>query len=361
MNCPPRPLDPAIAREFETKAPTLYAHSALYRQLARRVATEPRLLDIAADAQPGQSPMAMFFAAVHFVVLQGASHPLTTIYADIAQGKPVKSDPAPHFVDFCIEHEDQLRRVISASRIQTNEPGRAVFVRLGFEWIGLTFGGDAVAYVELGASAGLNLNWDRFLMRFERADHPGHPGSRWARGPESSPVPIDCSVSGLEFPAERGATIPPLAERLGLDIDPLDIERSAAREWLRAFIWADDRERLRGFRGAINLLRTTPVPLKKADVTRDLVQACAGLRSRRLVVAHTFLTSQLTAEQREAMSQQLRALSTDREIFQIGAEWDNGTTELRVRRFDRGRPDNDMLIATGEPHGRSVRWVHAGS
>lgn len=352
---PLRPLDPAIASEFETKAPKLYAHSALYRGLARRVATEPRLLDIAADAQPGQSPMAMFFAAVHFVVLRGAAHPLSTIYADIARRKPIERDPTPHFVDFCLAHEHELRRVISTSRIQTNEPGRAVYVRLGLEWIGLRFGSDAVAYVELGASAGLNLNWDRFLMRFEGEDRG------WKRGPESSPVRIDCSVSGLEFPAERGATLPPMTERLGLDIDPLDIERSTTREWLRSFIWADDCDRLSGFDSAITLLRNTPVPLMKADVTRDLVEVCRGLRSTRLVIAHTFLTSQLTAAHREAMNQQLQALCKDREVFRIGAEWSNGATELRVGRLRHGHPEDEVLLATGEPHGRSIRWVHPGS
>lgn len=349
-------LPTAIAREFEDKAPELYQHSPLYRRLAQHVATDPRLLAIAANAQPGQSPMAMFFAAVHFETLRRTSHPLAAIYRNLAQGRPLDLDPVPHFVDFCLVHEAELRQLISTSRIQTNEPGRAVFVRLGLEWIGLRYGDVIATYIEIGASAGLNLNWERFHMRFERTD-----GRSWSRGPESSPVHIACTVSGLEFPAESGAQIPLCSERLGLDIEPIDIEHSAAQGWLRAFLWPDDCDRLAGFQGAISLRRENPVPLMKADATCELAEACAGLRSPRILVAHTFLTSQLTPDQRAAMTRQLEDLSADREVFQIGAEWCNRTTELRVRRFHQGHREQDILLATGEPHGRSVRWVHRGS
>jgi hypothetical protein len=133
---------------------------------------------------------------------------------------------------------------------QTNEPMRSAALCPGFLTVAALTGLPLITS-ELGASAGLNLIWDRFRYRFGAAE--------W--GDQGSPVVIAPDWHGLPPP------LPParLVDRAACDRAPQDLRRPEARQRLLSFVWADQTARLARTAAAIDLARAAGVAVEAAD------------------------------------------------------------------------------------------------
>ncbi|MCW5890918.1 MAG: DUF2332 domain-containing protein [bacterium] len=137
---------------------------------------------------------------------------------------------------------------------QTNETRRAICLLPGF--LAAAAGGGPLHCLEVGASAGLNTNWDRFAYRTER----------WSWGSTADAAPrIDSAWHG---PAPAVATPIVVASRAACDRQPLDVRDPEARDRLRAYLWPDQPERLERFDRAVALAvrQGTRVERESADV-----------------------------------------------------------------------------------------------
>src|SRR5690606_28681797 len=77
--------------------------SPMYQDLARRVAEDSDLLDLAAQAQPGQPAPNLLFAAVNFLLYKGTSHELRNFYPNHGGAYDPHRTFDP-FKDFCLTH-----------------------------------------------------------------------------------------------------------------------------------------------------------------------------------------------------------------------------------------------------------------
>src|SRR3990172_7050639 len=100
--------------------------SPLYEELSYGIAGDPDLLALAAQAQPGQAPPNLLFAAVHYLLLSGTEHPLAAYYPGIATGKPARSSAYENFREFCLSHRDQIASLVTSRLVQTNVIRRCV-------------------------------------------------------------------------------------------------------------------------------------------------------------------------------------------------------------------------------------------
>ncbi len=89
------------------------------------------LLDLAAEARPGQQPANMLMAATHLLVLKDPGLPFARFFASVRgdDAEPPEAAGA-EFGAFCAEHRDELTRILRERLVQTNAPGRGVAVRL---------------------------------------------------------------------------------------------------------------------------------------------------------------------------------------------------------------------------------------
>ena len=136
---------------------------------------------------------------------------------------------------------DALRRETAAidafidSPPQTNEVRRAAVLIAAGNWLAGRYG-LPLRLSEMGASAGLNLMWDRFALETPEG-RIGPEGAMTLR------------------PEMRGATPAPgpveVVEREGVDLNPLDPVADALR--LTAYLWPDQPERLALTRAAIDM------------------------------------------------------------------------------------------------------------
>jgi hypothetical protein len=227
---PQEPLREALARRFAGFAQRECHASPLYEQLALGIADDPQLLAIATQARQDQPTPNLFLAAVHFLLLQGLPHPLAAFYPSLSPTTPSAEDPYPSFHAFCLEHAEAIRSLIGTRLVQTNEVQRCACLLPAFTHVAARTGGRPLALVEIGASAGLNLLWDRYGYDY---------GDERRCGDANSPVQLACSIHGGLHPP-LPAALPTVATRVGLDLHPLDVRDPDAALWLRALVWPDE-------------------------------------------------------------------------------------------------------------------------
>lgn len=221
--------------------------------------------------------------------------------------------------------------------VQTNEVGRCA---------GLLFGFAAVAaetelplrLLEVGASAGLNLRWDRY--RYE-AD-----GFSW--GPEDSPVKLGFELEGTPAP-----TLPAgfeIAERHGCDATPIDPGTEEGRLTLLTYIWPDQVERIARMKAALQVAAELPVALDREPAAtwtqRMLAEPAAG---RATVVYHSIVSQYLSDTERAALFDGIRATG-ERASADAPLAW------LRMEPVD----DRAALDLTFWPGGEERRLARVG-
>ena len=133
---------------------------------------------------------------------------------------------------------------------QTNETRRAIALLAGFLHLAERFA-LPIDTLEIGASAGLLLCWDRF----------GYQTRTWSWGLPGAAV-IDTDWRGP--PPPTGAKLR-VRSRAACDVNPLDLRRPDERLRLRSYVWADQPERLARFDAAAALALESGVFVESAD------------------------------------------------------------------------------------------------
>ena len=110
-------------------------------------------------ATPGSVPELRLLAALHHLVLSGGA-PQLARYFPSAGGDAPPAGAWPVAQRTIAEHADVIRE-LARRTVQTNEPGRCVALYGGLLWLSERHG-LPIRLLEIGASAGLNLNVDRF-------------------------------------------------------------------------------------------------------------------------------------------------------------------------------------------------------
>ena len=223
------------------------ADSPLYLQLGRVVVGDPYLLDLAAHALAGQPPLLPLFAAVHYLLLARPDHPLAGYYPSVGGGSAPGEEVGVVFSDFCRGNRSELLDLVSTRLVQTNEVARAAVLVLGLSTVA-TRSEQPLAVIEVGASAGLLLRWDRYRHAY---------GAAGAVGDAGSPVRISCVPRG-PTPPPVPAEMPQASWRAGVDLDPVDLSDPLAARWLEAQVWPDQNLRRVRLLAAIELARSHP-------------------------------------------------------------------------------------------------------
>lgn len=188
-------------------------------------------------------------------------------------------------------HGEFLRRFVAEHRLQTNEVQRS--------WVLLPLFLHAAAaethVVELGASAGLNLVWDRYRYRYEQGAWGPADAPLELAGEERRPVP-----AGL---LERELRV---LSRVGIDLAPIDVATEEGARLLRSFVWAGQEQRLARLDRAVEALRADPPELLQGDVAAVLPEVLDGLHGP-VLVFQTAVFQFLDDEARETVRAALAA------------------------------------------------------
>ncbi|QZY29054.1 DUF2332 domain-containing protein [Nocardioides coralli] len=232
-----------------------------------------------------------------------------------------------------------IRGTISSRSTQTNEVGRlATLVPFLAE-----LGHDPVVLLEVGASAGLCLYPDRWSYEWHTAAGPVRAGE----GPR-----LTCEVTG-ELPA---TSVPGVAWRGGVDLNPLDVTDDDAMAWLATLVWPEHEERRARLRVGIEVARHDPPQLRRGDLLELLPELVADAATHGpVVVFHTAVIAYLETDDRARFHQMMTELVADGRCHWISNEGKRVLPE--VTRTGPEVPEEMATFVLGVD-GRARAWTH---
>lgn len=323
--------EPLVALLLTQAAHCARLGSPLYADLLGRAAADAEEGDPVAQVlrghenDPPDSMLALrLMGAVHRRLLEGALPDMEW----------------PAFRQALVEDAEAIRRLLDRP-VQTNEVGRCAALLPGF--FAAARRGLPLRLLEVGASAGLNLRWDRY--RYE-AD-----GFSW--GELGAPVRIGFELEG---PAPE-ATEVEICERRGCDPSPVDPATEEGRLTLLSFVWSDQAERLERLRAALSLAADPEVAVEKAGAAEWVGERLSEVQSGvTTVVFHSIVMQYLPAQECEKFERQLLAAGeraeADAPLAWLRMEPAGERAEVRLTLWPGGE---ERLLARVGYHGSPVQ------
>ncbi len=336
--------------------------SEVYTRLSDAIAEAPGLAEPLFAAPPEQRRALLYFAATQYLLRTSAhGHPLARYLPTLGGSRAVDAGLVPVFAAFVRAYGGDLAELCAARTTQTNEPLRSALLRPAFARAARLLGDRPVALVELGTSAGLLLLADRYGYRYR--------GQRYGRPDAPEALVMECEVRG-GLPADLDRE-PVIAERVGLDLHPVDAADPAAADWLRSCVWPEHTGRLARLDAALaEAVRTAP-RLVAGDMVAGLPAVLSDVDAVPLVFASNAV-NYLPATARAELAATLAGTGLRRDLVVVLNESascgldlfapDNPRpararavcTLVMVAWLD-GRPRVTELATTGT-HARWLRW-----
>jgi len=320
--------------------PGAIAPSPTYAVLSRHVAGSDALLTLARECRVGQPIPNLLFAAVKYLLPEEPGGRLAELYGRAARGEEPSANLPLAFEEFCARHARAILDLVRNRSVQTNEVGRCAFLMPAFGVVA-RHARRNLAIIDVGASAGLNLLWDRFDYRYS-------DGSEFGAG--NSRLRIECVVRGRmpRIPTR----FPKVASRVGIDMHPLDLGDDDQYRWLQALVWPDRENRSARLASARRIwLQHRPRVVPGDALTLLPVLIAEAPDGAALCVIHTHVLNQFPVDARREFEEILRSASHSRPVYRIAAEGH----DLAVTRHARGDVST-LLTALRCAHGRWVDW-----
>lgn len=327
--------------------------ASLMQALARVLPYAPMVFDTIEHWPRDLASDGMVFrlnAGLHALALEGRSGALGRLYG--VEGPPEMLPPREldSALVAVLNKEAETLSAWLSHPTQTNEVARVA----GLVAALLELGRDQAMpceMLELGASAGLNLNFPHYAVEVAGR--------------------LTCTARSavLVAPDWRGGTVPAgpltvIAAR-GVDLHPLDVTDPADRQNLKAYIWPGDTERQHRLEAAIGLALDHPprveVGLASDWLARQL--AIAPQSGVRRVVFHSMVLQYAGPAERAAIDKALALAATqatpDQPLARVSMEWrpDRKAAEIRIAQWDgammRGQ---SQLAAICHPYGEWIDW-----
>jgi hypothetical protein len=308
---------------------------------ARDPALEP-VVRFAGDAKAGALALRVA-GALHRLAQDGRDHRLAELYAHPDASRARRS--APLLSSALRANRDRLETYL-AHAPQTNEVARSAMLLGGFLMAAHAWR-LPLAVLEIGASAGLNLLFDRY--RYDFGD--------WSWGAQDARLTITADWTGSQPPA--GKLI--VADRLGCDRTPLDLRDDEARRRLRSYLWPDQKTRIERLDQAIATALADLPRVERADAA-DWVEAqlAQPRRERVTVIVHSIVWQYLGDETQgritEAIIRRGAVASVDAPLAWLRLEPEPGAVRpgLRLTSWPGG---DERLLGLGDYHGRRMTWL----
>lgn len=314
------------------------------------LARTPEGVDPVLDALPLR-----FLGGLHRVVLDGGAPALAAFYPS-AGGRFDEGTSRDELTStFLATIADQRDAVIASLGlgVQTNEVGRCAALLPGFLHVAAVTA-LPLHILEIGASAGLNLRWDRY--RYEG----GEAGSSW--GDATSPLVFADVFAEPRPDLSAPATV---TGRRGCDRSPIDAGSVDGAQRLRSFVWPDQLSRFRALDAALRIAHDHPVVVDRADAAEWVVECLAQRPDGAATVFYQSIVWQyLPSETRSTIRDAIRGAgartTSDAPLawlrMEPGADPQKGA-EVRLTLWPDGF--DGVLVTTGY-HGRPVSMALRG-
>ena len=280
-------------------------NSPLYQRVAVALSGSEEALRAIEAAPARQRHPAVILAALHDLVLAGRAPALAAAYAaadgDAAAGAAIAA---------LLRLTGEIAATAVRRRPRADETGRSAVLYPAVAGAAHRAGARAVGLIDVGCSAGFDLDVGRVGITYSNGQSLGDP---------FSPVQVSASIVGNRPLPERA--IPEVVARLGIDVDPVDVTDGDEVRWLRACLPPDRPERLARLDAELALAATDPPVLVQGHAVEVLPDAIARVPADALpVVMTTWALSSFSLETRLRFLQRLGDAAAGRAVAWVSAE-----------------------------------------
>lgn len=337
-------------RQWLGYIPKTLHRSALYSHLYTKLKDDQEVIPLLSYVDKDQPILILFFSVINFLVLRERDHQFAQFYPYLSTSPRPASEAYPYFRDFCLTHRDEIQSLLSGgTRLQTNEVTRCANLLPAFELVSQRSGHQPLAFIEVGASAGLNLNWYKF----------GYQYGSISIGERHSLVQVQCTLEG-NYPPPLPKTLPSVAQCVGIELFPLDIHKETDVQWLRACIWPEELERYQFLDAAIAMARHYPPPLLIGDACDLLPDLLSSIPvDQTICLWHSFALNQGPSQIKKCIEQTIVHASSARIIYRVSLEVNptqEGRPRLELFTYTHGALSQHEWLADCTLHGERMQW-----
>jgi len=313
----------SAAENYRAFAEDAHGRSPAYESLARLVAEDTAILRFLGSLPPEKRQPNLLFAAARY---------LLGVPPGIQQLR-----------DLVGQNTAELSEVMLARRTQTNEPARCATLLPALAQLP-----PPLALIEVGASAGLTLLFDRYSY-----DYAGHQ----IAGRDPHAPTLRCAPRG---PVPLPAQLPAITWRAGLDLNPLDVTSDDDVRWLSCLVWPGEGDREQRLAAAIAAARRDPPVVHRGDLLTDLPALAAQAPAEAtLIVYHSAVLAYVTPADRQRFAGIVRGLPA----IWLSNEGPAVLPGIPVPPY-QGAPfvlvrDGQTPLAITDGHGTWLQWLPA--
>jgi hypothetical protein len=257
----------------------------------------------AAPARKRHPPVIL--AALHDLALAGRAPALAAAYA-AGDGDAA----ARAAIDTLLRRTDSVVAIAARRQTRADETGRCAVLYPALAEAARRTGAHAVGLIDVGCSAGLDLNVDRVGITYSDGR---------SLGDRFSPVQMSASVVGSRPVPTRA--MPEVVARVGIDVDPVDVTYADDARWLRACLPPDQPERVARLDAEMALAATAPPLLLRGNAVEVLPDALARVPADALpVVLSTWALSRFSLESRLRVLHRLQDAAAARVVAWVPVE-----------------------------------------
>ncbi|HLR63033.1 MAG TPA: DUF2332 domain-containing protein [Lentibacillus sp.] len=323
--------------------------SALYEFLSLRISADDDILELCSEAQNGQPVPNLLFGAVHYLLLKGKEHPLKEYYPSLTDSpKNIDSSTFVCFKEFCTAYKNDIVSILRNKLVQTNEVRRCAYLYPIFSYI-YHKTKKPLSLIEIGTSAGLQLLWDKYSYTY---------GTDQIYGDKRSHVHITSEIKDGNNPPLPTES-PPVASKIGLDLDISDLKNAEDYLWLKSLIWPEHQDRLALFEKAVERFTDNPVELIEDDgiaLLEDVVETRP--EDTVICIFHTHVANQIPEHAKYELLGKVKKIGSNRDVFHLyNNMWDR---KLHLDYYLDGVEFNQTIGET-DGHGRWFEWNMSGT
>ncbi|MEY9973533.1 hypothetical protein ABH966_003933 [Lysinibacillus sp. RC46] len=333
-----------LSKQFRTFAKNECENSSpLYEHLANKIADDDELLKIAALIPQGQPVPNLLLAGVQYL-LPSSNDELVNFYPSLTITPKAINKVYPVFKAFVLSHSEELKILFQEKLVQTNEIRRCTYLYPMMTEI-YERHQKPLAFIEIGASAGLQLGMDQYNYCYNHQLHINNSNSAFVLSSENRGQPLPASISNA----------PVVCKRVGIDLNPIDIHNEEELRWLQALIWPEHQERRLLLNQALPILKELDLELIKGDAIKLIKEISRDInQDALLVVYHTHVANQIPIELRLELIEQLKEISMERPLYHC---YNNLFDMLLHQDFiDRGEITSIRILERPDGHARWFKW-----
>lgn len=337
------------------KAASNLKSSPIYSVLCNFISTQPEILQTMINIPLQKSPRTILLAAIHSLLMTGTPHRLANFYPSL-NGKTKLTNQnqsilCTDFLDFFRKYKNKIEPLL-LNNTQTNEARRCAALLPAFSELVKREKQNHFSLIEIGTSAGFLLNADQYAFDL----------NGFHLGNTNQTQPILTQWKG-KLPENLQQNFIKIDHKIGIDLNPLDIEDDTVKTWLKALIWPEQVERLKIFDMACNELTKNKKNIiffkgYFENYINHVLSICAD--SKILCFLSVWVLYQFSTEEKNRLNDQLSmiAKTSNKKIYFILDDWEidkmTDANNIILREYDPEGNYHDTKLCQAQHHGE---WV----